>query len=431
MKRTRSKVGSFVVLGMVFLASLASAQEVEFVWSHFWTGTNPLAPFRDVLIEGFNEKYAGQYKVVSRETPGDPAHEERILAEAAIDQLPDLVTCNNTCIKRVIATGKATDLTDAVIGTPWGERFVEGAFEPYFSTADFKFDGTGNRLFAIPYTLDNVGIYYNMALLEQAGVKAIPTTWDEFFAASQKLKDASIIPFAADGDWVTQLLWANLIGTQEGGAAWLSQPGSQDFTADIVVSATQKLVEYAQGEYTNLDAYTGDYNIAATLFLQGQAAMIANGPWMINNIKNPDETSPGLIENVVYSVAPGSGVIQIVGEQAFAIGSKDPAKIEAALAFIEFVTSPEMMVQHTIFTNRDGLVKDVVFTDEDRAKINPMAATISEAGAAASYKYPHAKNYISPAANAEWINLWPDLARGNMTVEEFLTQVQAARDAAQ
>jgi raffinose/stachyose/melibiose transport system substrate-binding protein len=433
MKRNqhRSRLLAVLVSCASLLASFVSAQEVEFTWSHFWTGTNPLAPFRDVLIEGFNEKYVGKYKVVSRETPGDPAHEERILAEAAIDQLPDLVTCNNTCIKRVIATGKATDLTDFVTGTPWGERFIDGAFDPYFSTADFKFDGTGDRLFAIPYTLDNVGIYYNMELLKQAGVEALPATWDEFFAASQKLVDAGVIPFAADGDWVTQLLWANLIGTQEGGAEWLSQPGSQNFSDEIVVTATQRLVEYAAGEYTNLDAYTGDYNIAATLFLQGQAAMIANGPWMINNIKNPDETSPGLVDNVVYSIAPNSGVIQIVGEQAFAVGTKDPAKIEAAVAFIEYVTSPEMMVQHSIFTNRDGLVKDVVFSDEDRAQINPMVVSISEAASAATYKYPHAKNYISPAANAEWINLWPDLARGNMSVEEFLQQVQTASDTAQ
>ena len=109
----------------------------------------------------------------------------------------------------------------------------------------------------------------------------------------------------------------------------------------------------------------------------------------------------------------------------------DPEVIEAAVAFIEYVTSTEQMVNHTLFTNRDGLVSDVVFSDEDRAAIHPLAVSISEAAATATYKYPHAKNFISPAANAEWINLWPDLARGNMTTEEFLADVQAAQDAAQ
>jgi ABC-type glycerol-3-phosphate transport system substrate-binding protein len=150
---------TLLVLIFVVISGFASSREVEFVWSHFWTDTNPLTPFRDVLIEGFNEKYARQYKVVNRETPGDPAHEERTLAETAIDQLPDLVTCNSTCIKRVFATGKAFDLTDFVVVTAWGERFIEVAFDPYFSTADFKFDGTGDRLLAISYTLNNVGIY--------------------------------------------------------------------------------------------------------------------------------------------------------------------------------------------------------------------------------------------------------------------------------
>ena len=246
------------------------------------------------------------------------------------------------------------------------------------------------------------------------------------------LSEAGIIPFAADGDWVTQLLWADMIGTQEGGAAWLSLPGgTHDFSNEIVVNATNQLAAYAQNGYTNLDAYGGQYNIAATLFLQGQAAMIANGPWMINNIKNPEETSQGLVDSVVYGLSPGSGIIQIVGEQAFLVGAKDPQVIEAAVAFIEYVTSPEQMVNHTIFTNRDGLVTDVAFTEEDRAQIHPLAVDINEAALAATYRYPHAKNYISPAANAEWINLWPDLARGNMSTEEFLSEVQAAQDAAQ
>jgi hypothetical protein len=46
-----------------------------------------------------------------------------------------------------------------------------------------------------------------------------------------------------------------------------------------------------------------------------------------------------------------------------------------------------------------------VFSDEDRAQINPVVVSISEAASAATYRYPHAKNYISPAANAEWIKV--------------------------
>ena len=38
---------------------------------------------------------------------------------------------------------------------------------------------------------------------------------------AKKLKDSWVVPFAMDGDWVTQLMWANLIGTQPGGEQFL------------------------------------------------------------------------------------------------------------------------------------------------------------------------------------------------------------------
>src|SRR5690606_24258706 len=53
-------------------------------------------------------------------------------------------------------------------------------------------DGT---LYAVPFASQTQLVIYNKTLFDQNGI-AEPTTWEELVAASQKLKDAGVIPFA-------------------------------------------------------------------------------------------------------------------------------------------------------------------------------------------------------------------------------------------
>ena len=50
-------------------------------------------------------------------------------------------------------------------------------------------DGT---LHSIPYQPSIFGFFYNKTLFDKAGIKEVPTTWDELDAVCAKLKDAGI-----------------------------------------------------------------------------------------------------------------------------------------------------------------------------------------------------------------------------------------------
>lgn len=403
--------------------------ETEITWATFWVGTNPLKPWGEALISGFNDKYAGQYKVVTTEIPGDAQYRDKLRADAVADALPDLITGNVTLMRDMSDSGRVVDLLPHLEADPdWAATFHDDAFDNY-KTAD-------GELNALPYSRDYIGIYYNKDHFADAGIEAFPTTWDEFFATCPKLKEAGHIPMATEGGWTTRLMWANMIGTQPGGAAFMADPAGDDGRIDFsgneaAVAGTELLRRMYQDGCTNEDAFTTQYATGATLFLQGEAAMIANGPWMIPNIMGVNtETAEGLGEMVDYALSPGTadgtGLIIITGEAGFAVGSKDPDKIEASVAFLKYLTSDEQMLNQALMVSRFGPTK-MELTAEQEASLSPMLIKIVAESEIIAASYPHTGLTFPNAVIQEFHNTWPVYAKGQIETEEFLEILEDAQ----
>ena len=73
----------------------------------------------------------------------------------------------------------------------------------------YQVDG---KQYGVPYNLGMVGVWYNKALFEKAGIDEPPATWDEFLADVEKLKAAGITPLAVGekDKWPGMFWWANL-----------------------------------------------------------------------------------------------------------------------------------------------------------------------------------------------------------------------------
>ena len=73
----------------------------------------------------------------------------------------------------------------------------------------YQVDG---KQYGVPYNLGMVGVWYNTALFEKAGIDEPPATWDEFLADVEKLKAAGITPIALGekDKWPGMFWWANL-----------------------------------------------------------------------------------------------------------------------------------------------------------------------------------------------------------------------------
>ena len=113
-------------------------------------------------------------------------------------------------------------------------------------------DGT---LHSIPYQPSIFGFFYNKTLFDKAGIKEVPTTWDELDAACAKLKDAGITPITADDAYMTSFIGYHLaryIG-QDGVKSLVTgeEVNGQNVTWDDerVLAAAQSFADFAKKGY--------------------------------------------------------------------------------------------------------------------------------------------------------------------------------------
>jgi ABC-type glycerol-3-phosphate transport system substrate-binding protein len=124
---------------------------------------------------------------------------------------------NQTKARTALAGGTVIDLVDQDadqiaggmmsegLGYPLDEFLSQKALDEDVPITDvfypglldvFKMDG---KTYLWPYVDNPVMWWYNKAMFEEVGVTP-PTTWDEFLAVSQKIKDAGYAPIAVEGD---------------------------------------------------------------------------------------------------------------------------------------------------------------------------------------------------------------------------------------
>lgn len=366
--------------------------------------------YRKELVDAFNDRYRGRYRVEAEPyTPANDADSAQHYARAAVtDTLPDLFTDQSTVILDVARTGRLLDFSPALEeDAAWRGSFLPGSLESM--TAE-------DRVWGIPEQRDAVGIFWNRRLFGEVGISAFPRTWEELRAACSALEKSGTIPFAMDGDWVTQLMWSNLIGTTPEGRAFLERGIRDGDFADQpeVVRATEQLKELHTSGCVNEDAFSGDYNRAAAPFLDGQAAMIANGPWMAADIRAAsDRIDAG------YAPSPGSGLIVIPGSAGWASGAKDGPEREAVIAFLKFMTSDEQMFRKAVVTG-SYWPTDLKPTPAQISRLDPLTYDLLEQVDRVEYTYPHSKTATPQAFTSAWINDWPAYVQGDMSTDDFL-----------
>jgi raffinose/stachyose/melibiose transport system substrate-binding protein len=378
------------------------------------------------VVQAFNSKYAGKYHVNVQHFGGQNENDLQYWERLALaGSLPDIFIAQATQIQTLAKTGKLFNLGSALNTDPsWKRSFYPGAFE--------SLTGPGGQIWGIPEERDTVGIFWNKALFAKAGLHSFPTTWTQFLTASKKLKQAGVIPFAMDGDWVTQLMWANLIGTQTGGTQFLlSGIKSGSWAANpMVVRATTFLKALHTAGYVNKDAFSGNYQDAANPFLQERAAMIANGPWMVAADIKGSAAKKTLYKQVAYAPSPGwsktgQGLIVLNGNAGVASGSSDPAKQAAVVAFEKFATSSTIELQRTLKTGAYWPAK-INLTPAQVKKLEPVTFRLVLSSDHVKYHYEHAKFATLQPFTDAWKNYWPAYVQGSISTKTFLQRIAAA-----
>jgi raffinose/stachyose/melibiose transport system substrate-binding protein len=186
-----------------------------------------------------------------------------------------------------------------------------------------------------------------------------------------------------------------------------------------VVQATDFLKRLHTSGCVNKDAFSGDYERAAAPFLDGQAAMIANGPWMVPDIEAAKDVPVG------YAGSPGDGLLVIPGSEGWASGAKSDAKRAAVAAFMKFMTSNEQMFRKALVTGSYWPTNEKVSAAQAK-RLEPLSFHLLQQADKVAYTYPHAKFATPEAFTRAWTNGWPAYVQGKMSTQDFLNSLSEA-----
>lgn len=371
-----------------------------------WVGVSTSAPWFKNREEAFNKEYAGKYKLDVEEIAGDQNYVNKIKVLYASNSLPDVIAAGGYNLIDMMQS-KLVDLA------PYLAK--DSTWKAHISAEGLQVNSRGDKVYGIPIDKQVMGYFYNKDLFKKAGIDKPATTWDEFFAQADKLKAAGITPFSmdtADSGWVTSLMLGAMIGQTDTGETFMNHTQPQSYNTPEFISAATNIQKMFRN-YTTSDAVGGKYENAASNFYAERTAIIANGPWMISSFYDTTMAADGFGDKVGVAAYPGN-VMYDSGKIGFNIAAKTPEKIEAAIAFVKFMTSDE---SQRINLEMNGSIPDSPTVTS--SKVKPLVTQTIQLGKEASKKINDFQSLWYANVVDEISVQYPLLAGGSITPAQF------------
>lgn len=188
---------------------------------------------------------------------------------------------------------------------------------------------------AAPVNVHRVNwMWANPDVLKKAGVTGMPKTWDEFFAAADKIKKSGAIALAHGGQNWQDFTVFESVALGVGGAKYYNDALVKLDPAALNSPTTTKVLE----TFKKLKAYTDpasngrDWNLTTALVIQGKAGFQFMGDWAKGEFTAAGK-KPG--EGFLCAAAPGTANAYTFNVDSFIMFKlKDPGaqKAQADLA---------------------------------------------------------------------------------------------------
>jgi multiple sugar transport system substrate-binding protein len=252
--------------------------------------------------------------------PGDTLI-QKVLQQSSSKTLPDVLMLDNPDLQQIAATGALAPLDQFGLSA---DGYVKGV------VAASTYQG---KLYGLQPITNTIGLFYNKAILDQAGVKP-PTTWDELKAAAKQLTSGKRygIAFSApanyEGTWqFLPFMWSN--GGDEKDIATPQTAAALQLLVDLVKdgSASKSVVNWTQADVNDQ-------------FKAGNAAMMVNGPWQFPVL----DADTSLSYDVIPIPAPKAGatVVAPLGGETWTVPQTgDTARQQKAAKIVACLSSDE------------------------------------------------------------------------------------------
>lgn len=329
-----------VLVALLTGFSVTQAQDV--VTLEFWGGwTGPDGGIMQQLVDQYNAENPGVQVNLTIQA-WSPLF-DAFIAAASAGESPDIMAMHPQETAMFISLGLIEPIDDIVAQS---EVFQEEAYVPKAWELQF-YEG---QMWAFPFDLGVHGLYYNVDLLDAAGIDAPPSTREEFLEAARLLTvDANgnhpgddgfdpnnIVQYAVNMHTNHHAFYQWYALYNQLGGQLISDDGlSCAMDIDKAVEAWQWLQDLVYVHYAAPQGQT-DY---VRDFLSGRTAMLIDGPWQIPAMEAAREETGFNWATAPYPTIFDQPAVWGSGHNFTLPVYADPEKRDEALAFIEWLGS--------------------------------------------------------------------------------------------
>ncbi|MES2129387.1 MAG: extracellular solute-binding protein [Pseudomonadota bacterium] len=264
--------------------------------------------------------------------------EQNIKPRVASQDLPDIMSVNpNPFTAEMAAQGLLAD-----VGNTHAWNNMVDSLRADWTTR------TGRR-YGISGGVAATLMYYNKDMFEKAGIKALPTTFDEFLAVCERLKRAGFTPIMWNGGFPNTLGngpfsfgFANsVVATTPDWKSRLAD-GSLNLDTLEIAEIFGRIKVVADRGYVQANYMNTNYEEGMRLFAEGKTAMAFHGTWASGVLMKGKDVRAGVF--MPPWNANGRPTIPVIGsETGWAVC--ETRNKAAALRFLEFISGAGFTIQ--------------------------------------------------------------------------------------
>lgn len=310
----------------LFLVGCTTAQDIEVVtpepqreklvlWSYYETQAQKES--LDLLIEEFNtiqEDYLLSWVYVPMTD-----FSKRLAMGVTENELPDLVIIDNPDMPAYIQLGIFEELNDYFEAEDITSTYYENVWQ------SVEHEG---KYYGLPFCCNNLALIYNKEAFEAEGLTP-PSTWEEFIVCAEALTTEDRYGFAMSAIAGEQSLFQML--------PWILSTG-EDIEAlggEKTKEAFELIRTLVEEAYMDINCINWSQNDVARKFIEGQAAMMENGPWVLPMLEEAN-IEYGIVRLPIQEVS----LMLTGGENLCILKEKN---VEGALTFLDYYRRPEVM----------------------------------------------------------------------------------------
>jgi multiple sugar transport system substrate-binding protein len=286
----------------------------------YWT-SDPGDTAMKNYIAAFQTAHPGV--TVQRSSEPFVSYLSKALTMASAHSLPDILELDNPQLQAFASTGTLAAL-DSFTSID-KSKYYDGPL----STVIYK-----GRIYGLPVGNNNLAIFYNKKLLQDAGLNP-PKTWDDLLADAKALTKGNTYGFAFSARAGEEASW------QFEPWLWTNKGDLQTIGSAESIAALKLLVTMVQNGWASKSVTTWGQDEVEQQFENGNAAMQEMGPWML-----PQLAKSNIDFGIVPIPVPRSGMAPVpaLGGEVFTIPTSTPDKQKNAWTFIAWMQQPDNLI---------------------------------------------------------------------------------------